>query len=308
MFLFYLLKRLLLALPVLLGLTVAVFAMQALTPGDPAVLLLGENASPRQIAALRTEMGFDQPLPVQYVHFLSRLVTQGSLGKSIRTGRPVLVELRERFPYTLELAITAVVLSTCLGVPLGVIAAIHRGRRLDLLTMAGAILGVSIPSFWLALLMMMLFGARLRLLPLAGAGDWRHLVMPALTLAVPSMAIKARLTRSAMLDVLHQDYVRTARAKGLAERLVIVRHVLRTAMLPVITVIGLQFGGLLGGAFIVETIFAWPGVGRLAVQAVTTRDFPIIQGTVLLVAVAFIVSNLVVDLTYELLDPRVHAQ
>jgi peptide/nickel transport system permease protein/oligopeptide transport system permease protein len=301
----FLIRRLALAVVVLVALTIAVFAMQAVTPGDPATLLLGENASPQQIAALRTELGLDQPLPAQYARFLIRLVTQRSLGNSIRTGRPVLVELSERLPYTLELALLAVALSSLVGIPMGVLAAVNRGRPADLASMAGAILGVSIPSFWLALLMMMLLGSRLRLLPLAGAGDWRNLIMPTLTLAFPALAVKARLTRSAVLEVLHNDYVRTARAKGLAERLVLGRHVLRTALLPVVTVIGLQFGGLLGGAFITETIFAWPGVGRLAVQAVSTRDFPIIQGTVLLVAMAYVVSNLVVDVAYAALDPRV---
>jgi peptide/nickel transport system permease protein/oligopeptide transport system permease protein len=301
----FVIRRIGLALPVLVALSIAVFAMQTLTPGDPATLLLGENASTQQIAALRSELGLDQPIPVQYARFVIRLATQGSLGNSIRTGRPVLVELAERLPYTLELALLAVALSTLVGVPVGVVAAVNRGRPTDLLSMAAAILGVSIPSFWLALLMMMLLGSKLRWLPLAGAGDWRNLVLPTLTLAIPALAIKARLTRSAMLEVLHNDYVRTARAKGLAERLVLSRHVLRTALLPVVTVIGLQFGGLLGGAFITETIFAWPGVGRLAVQAVSTRDFPIIQGTVLLVAVAYIVSNLVVDIAYAALDPRV---
>ncbi len=304
----FLFRRIVLAVPVLLGLTVVVFVMQVLTPGDPALLLLGDNASPQQVAALRRDLGLDQPLPVQYAHFVGRLVTQGTLGKSIRTGRPVLVELRDRLPYTVELALAAIVISTILGVPLGVIAAINRGRSADVFTMAGAILGVSVPGFWLALLMMMFLGVKLRLLPLAGAGDWRHLVMPALTLAIPSMAVKARLTRSAVLEVLHQDYVRTARAKGLAERFVIWRHILRTALLPVVTIVGLQFSGLLGGSFITESIFAWPGVGRLAVQAVTTRDFPIIQGTVLLVAVAYIVMNLVTDVAYAALDPRVRLQ
>lgn len=301
----YLLRRTALALLVLVALTAAVFAMQALTPGDPATLLLGDNASPQQVAALRAQLGLDQPLPVQYAHFIQRLVTEGSLGNSIRTGRPVLAELSERLPYTLELALLAVALSTLVGVPIGVLAAVNRGRPIDLVSMAGAIFGVSIPSFWLALLMMMLFGSKLKVLPLAGVSDWRSLVMPTLALAAPTLAIKARLTRSAVLEVLHNDYVRTARAKGLIERLVLTRHVLRTALLPVVTLIGLQFGGLLGGAFITETIFAWPGVGRLAVQAVSTRDFPIIQGTVLLVATAYVVSNLVVDVAYAALDPRV---
>ena len=301
----FLIRRVALALLVMVALTVAVFAMQALTPGDPAILLLGENASPQQIAALRSELGLDQPLAVQYLEFLKRLVTEGSLGNSIRTGRPVLVELSERLPYTLELALLAVTVSTIIGVPAGVLAAVNRGRPIDLLSMGGAILGVSIPSFWLALLMMMLLGSKLRWLPLAGVSDWRSLVMPTLTLAAPALAIKARLTRSAVLEVLHNEYVRTARAKGLAERLVLSRHVLRNALLPIVTVIGLQFGGLLGGAFITETIFSWPGVGRLAVQAVSTRDFPIIQGTVLLVACAYVMSNLVVDVAYAAFDPRV---
>lgn len=301
----YLLRRTALGLLVLVALTVAVFAMQEVTPGDPATLLLGDSASPQQVAALRAELGLDQPLPAQYVHFIQRLVTQGSLGNSIRTGRPVLTELNERLPYTLELALLAVALSTLVGVPIGVLAAVNRGRPVDLVSMAGAIFGVSIPSFWLALLMMMLFGSTLKVLPLAGVSDWRSLVMPSLTLAAPTLAIKARLTRSAVLEVLHNDYVRTARAKGLFERLVLTRHVLRTALLPIVTLIGLQFGGLLGGAFITETIFSWPGVGRLAVQAVSTRDFPIIQGTVLLVATAYVVSNLVVDVAYAALDPRV---
>jgi peptide/nickel transport system permease protein len=301
----FLIRRVALALLVMVALTVAVFAMQALTPGDPATLLLGDNASPQQIAALRSELGLDQPIPVQYAQFLRRLATEGSLGNSIRTGRPVLVELSERLPYTLALALLAIFVSTLIGVPIGVLAAVHRGRPVDLLSMAGAIFGVSMPSFWLALLMMMLLGSRLRWLPLAGVSDWRSLVMPTLTLAAPALAVKARLTRSAVLEVLHNDYVRTARAKGLAERFVISRHVLRTSLLPVVTIIGLQFGGLLGGAFITETIFAWPGVGRLAVQAVSARDFPIIQGTVLLVASAYVVSNLVVDIAYAGLDPRV---
>ena len=301
----FVVRRFALALPVLLFLTIAVFAMQAFTPGDPAALLLGDSASPEQIRALRRDMRLDQPLPLQYVFFLERLIGRGSLGDSIRTGRPVLAELSDRLPYTLVLALSAVCLSSLIGIPLGVVAAVNRGRRLDLLTMVGAVVGVSLPSFWLALLLMMGLGVGLRWLPIAGATDWRSLVLPSVTLAIPSVAIKARLTRSSVLEVLHLDHVRTARAKGLREQTVLTWHVLRPALLPVVTVIGLQFGALLGGAFITETIFAWPGVGRLAVQAIATRDFPIIQGTVLLVALAFIVSNLVVDLVYAWLDPRV---
>jgi len=301
----FVIRRVLLAIPVLFGLTITVFVMQSFTPGDPAALLLGDNAPPQQVLELRRELGLDQPLPMRYGLFLERLLTRGSLGNSIRTGRPVLTELADRLPYTLELALSAVALSTLVGVPLGVLAAVNRGRPLDLATMAGAVLGVSVPSFWLALLLLMLLGVALHWLPLAGAGDWRNLVLPTVTLAIPSLAIKARLTRSAVLEVLPLDHVRTARAKGLREQTVLLRHVLRAALLPVVTVVGLQFGSLLGGAFITETIFAWPGVGRLAVQAVATRDFPIIEGTVLLLGLAYILSNVVVDVAYAALDPRI---
>jgi len=300
----YVLRRLLLAVPVLFGVSFGVFVMVHLVPGDTAVVLAGDTASPQQIQEIRHELGLDQPLPVQYARFLERL-GHGSLGRSVRTGREVMIEIFDRFPYTLELALAAVVIATVVGVSLGVWAAVNKGGLVDQLTMGFASLGLSIPTFWIASLMIIVFSLTLRWLPVTGAGSWKHLVLPAAALSLQSAAIKVRITRSSMLEVLGQDYLRTARAKGLRERTVIVRHALKNALIPIITLIGLQFGGLLGGAFIIETIFGWPGLGQLAVQSIFVRDFPVIQGTVLLVAVAYFASNLVVDVLYAWLDPRI---
>lgn len=300
----FILQRLLLAIPVLLGVSIGVFLMLEFVPGDPATVLAGDNASVQTVEQIRRELGLDQSLPVQYTRFLDRLL-HGSLGKSIRTNREVTIEILDRFPYTLELALAAVILSTALGIALGVFAAIQRGRAADFLAMGIAMVGLSVPTFWIALLMILVFGLWLRWFPITGGGTWQQLVMPAVALSLHSAAVKARVTRSSMLEVMGQEYIRTARAKGLREQIVIWRHALKNAMIPVATLIGLQFGSLLGGAFIIETIFGWPGVGRLAVQAIFTRDFPVIQGTVLLVAVAYLLSNLVVDMVYAWLDPRI---
>jgi ABC-type dipeptide/oligopeptide/nickel transport system permease component len=300
----YVLRRLVLAVPVLFGVSIGVFLMITLVPGDPATVLAGDTAPPAQIELIRHELGLDQPLPIQYLDFLGRLM-HGSLGTSIRSGREVMTEILDRFPYTLELTLAAVLISTLLGVSTGVWAAVHRGRGADHIAMGLAIFGLSVPSFWTAILMIILFSLTLHWLPVAGAGTWQQLIMPALALSLPSAAVKARITRSSMLEVLGQEYLRTARAKGLRERAVIVRHALKNALIPITTLIGLQFGGLLGGAFIIETIFGWPGVGRLAVQSIFVRDFPVIQGTVFLVAVAYLAANLIVDVTYAWLDPRI---
>ncbi len=300
----YIARRIVLALPVLFGVSVGVFLMVAFIPGDPATVLAGDTASPDAIARIRSELGLDQPLPIQYLHYLERLA-HGSLGTSIRTHRDVTVEILDRLPFTLELAIAAVLLSTAVGIALGVFAAVNRGKAADLLTMGMAIVGLSVPTFWIALLGIMLFSLTLHWLPVTGASSVASLVLPAVSLSLHSAAVKARITRSSMLEVLGQEYLRTARAKGLGERALIVRHALKNALIPVTTIVGLQFGSLLGGAFIIETIFGWPGVGRLAVQSIFVRDFPVIQGTVLLVAVAYLVTNLVVDLLYAWLDPRI---
>ena len=301
----YVIRRLLLAVPVLLGVSLGVFLMADFVPGDPATVLAGDTASPDTIERIRRELSLDQPLPIRYARFLERLVLHGSLGESTRTHREVLVEITDRMPYTLELALGAVVLSTIVGVAVGVVTATHRGRRLDYAIMGAAVLALSIPTFWIALLMILLFSLQLHWLPVTGAGGWQHLIMPTVALALHSAAVKARITRSSMLEVLGQDYLRTARAKGLRERVVIVRHALKNALIPITTLIGLQFGSLLGGAFIIENIFGWPGIGRLAVQAVFNRDFPVVQGTVLLGAAIYFIANLVVDLLYAWLDPRI---
>jgi ABC-type dipeptide/oligopeptide/nickel transport system permease component len=301
----YIIQRLLLALPVLLGVSFGVFLMVQFVPGDPATVLAGDAASPQMIAALRQELGLDQPIPVQYLRFLERLVLHGSLGNSTRTQREVLIEIADRFPYTLLLTLSAVIVSTVVGVLLGIFAAINHGRAGDFVTMMLAVIGLSVPSFWIALLMIMLFALNLHWLPVTGAASWQNLIMPTVTLSLHSASVKARVARASMLEVMGQEYVRTARAKGLREKTVIVGHALKNALIPIVTLIGLQFGGLLGGAFITETIFGWPGVGRLAVQSIFNRDFPVIQGTVLLVAVAYLASNLIVDIVYGWLDPRI---
>ena len=300
----YILRRIVLAIPVLVGVSVLVFLMVALIPGDAATVLAGDTASPEAIARIRTELGLDEPLPVQYLGFVRRLA-HGDLGTSIRTHRDVTLEILDRLPYTLELAFAAVLLSTVVGVTTGVVAAVNRRRLPDLVVTGIAVLGLSVPTFLLALLGILFFSLTLHWLPVTGAASFASLILPAAALSAHSAAVKARITRSSMLEVLGQDYLRTARAKGLRERAVIWRHALRNALIPITTIIGLQFGGLLGGAFIIETIFGWPGVGRLAVQSIFDRDFPIIQGTVFLVAVAYLVTNLIVDVVYAWLDPRI---
>ncbi len=301
----YVLRRLVLAIPVLLGVSIGVFLMAELVPGDPATVLAGDTASAATIERIRTELGLDQPIAVQYARFLQRLVLHGSLGESTRTHREVLVEILDRLPYTLELALGAVLLSTVVGVGFGIVAAIYRGRGWDYGVTGVAAFALSIPSFLIALLLILFFSLQLRWLPVTGAGTWQHLVLPTVALALHSAAVKARITRSSMLEVLGQDYLRTARAKGLRERSVVMRHALKNALIPITTLIGLQFGSLLGGAFIIENIFGWPGIGRLAVQAVFNRDFPVVQGTVLLGAAIYFAANLVVDLLYAWLDPRI---
>jgi len=301
----YIINRLGQALIVLFGVSIAVAAMTQLVPGDPALAILGDNASPEAIATLREEMGLDDPFLVQYGRFVKRLVTEGSLGRSIRTNREVVDEIMDRLPYTLVLAFGAVAISTTIGIATGVLAAVRRGKPTDTIILVGTTLGLSVPSFWVALLMVLLFAVELGWLPVAGAGSWKHAVMPLIVLAIPSVATKSRLTRSAMLEALGQDYIRTARAKGLQQKSVIFTHALRNALLPVLTIIGLQFGALLGGAFITEVIFGWPGVGQLAVNSILQRDFPVVQGTVLLVTVAFVLTNLIVDLMYAWIDPRI---
>ncbi|HEX6547166.1 MAG TPA: ABC transporter permease [Candidatus Dormibacteraeota bacterium] len=300
----YLARRVLLAVPTLIGVATVIFMLVRLLPGDPARTIAGVLASPEDVERIRHQFGFDQPLYVQYVEFMSRLL-HGDLGISTRTGAPVTQEILGRLPYTAELAVISTVIAVGVGVTLGVIAATRRGSLLDLGISGLAVFGLSMPVYWLGLMLIILFAIQLHMLPAAGAQDPLGVILPSVTLAAFSMALVARQARSAMLEVLGQDYVRTARAKGAPRRSVLLKHALRNALLPVITVIGLQFGSLLGGAVLTETVFSWPGVGRLLVDSIFSRDYPVVQGVVLMLAVAFIGVNLLVDLIYAYVDPRI---
>lgn len=297
------------------GVLTVVFLALHITPGDPIDLLipadLPAGASQELALQLREKYGLDKPLHVQYGIYLRR-VASFDLGESIRTRRPVAESLLQRYPATIELAVFSLMLAMCMGIPLGIFAALNQNSVMDNVSMTTALLGVSLPNFWLGLLMMLLFSLRLGWLPPSGrvGGFWtfealRHLAMPALTMAIAATGILARLTRSAMLDVLRDDYIRTARAKGLSNRVVIYRHALKNALIPVVTVLGLQFGSLLAGAVISESIFAWPGVGRFMVLGITGNDFPVVQGGVLFISVTFVLVNLIVDVLYAFLDPRI---
>jgi peptide/nickel transport system permease protein/oligopeptide transport system permease protein len=303
--LIYLARRVLAVVPVLFGVTLAVFSMLFLVPGDPVKMMLAEFVTmPDQIERMRAELHLDEPIAMQYGRFVGGAV-RGDLGTSIRSRRPVATEIGENVGSTMLLAATAMVVAVAVGVPLGLIAALSRNSWLDVGSMAVALLGVSMPSFWLGLLLIFVFSLHLAWFPATGGGDLAHLVLPALTLGTIASAIIARLTRSSMLEVLGQDYVRTARAKGLAWWGVVVRHALKNALIPVITIFGLQFGNLLAGAVIVETVFSRPGLGRLIVGGILAKDFPLVQGTVLFIATAYVLINVLVDVAYAVVDPRI---
>ncbi|MDI6725647.1 MAG: ABC transporter permease [Smithellaceae bacterium] len=300
----YIIRRLLIMIPVLLGVSLIIFTMVRVIPGDPAIILAGPHANKEQVDQIRAQLGLDRHPVVQYFSFLGDLV-QGDLGRSTRTGLPVTREIMARLPNTVVLALTAITLASLLGVLTGIIAGVKQNSIFDHLSMMIALFGLSMPVFWLGLMLMLLFSIQLGWLPSVGADSWKHLILPAITLGANSTAIIARMTRSSMLEVIRLDYIRTARAKGLTEKLVIWRHALKNALIPVVTVIGLQTGTLLGGAVLTEIVFAWPGIGRLLVEAILSRDYPVVQGLVLLVAVIFIFINLIVDLLYSYLDPRI---
>ena len=307
----YVAGRLLQLIPLLWAVVTIVFILVRLVPGDPSLIMLGVEATDEQREAFRARLGLDQPLPVQYALYLGR-IAQGDLGRSIFYRRDVAALIGETLPATLELALASIVLAVVLAIPLGVVAAIKRGGILDWLSTMLAVGGAAIPSFWLGLMMILFFAVWFGWLPASGreGPPWtleglRHLVLPALTLGLALMASTTRLTRAAMLEVLNDDYIRTARAKGLPGRVVMVRHALVNALIPVVTNIGLQMGGLLGGALLIETVFAWPGLGRLGVDALLRRDFPLIQGVVVGTVAAFALVNLIIDLLYGVLDPRV---
>jgi ABC-type dipeptide/oligopeptide/nickel transport system permease component len=300
----YLARRLLLLLPVLFGVSLVVFGALRLIPGDPARLLAGDDATEDVVEGLRRRFGLDQPLPVQYLRWLGHVIS-GDLGTSFKSGRPVRVEIAARYGHTVVLTVVSVVLAIAIGIPAGLAAASRRGRLTDRVTMVAALLGVCLPGFWLGVMLQLLFSVRLGWLPTSGAGSWRHLVTPSFALAAFAVANFTRVTRASVLEVLDQDYVRTARSKGLAEGRTLFRHALRNALLPVVTVVGVEFGHLMAGTVIAETVFAYPGIGRFLVQAILSRDYPAVQGVVLVIALSYVLVNLVVDLAYAALDPRV---
>ncbi len=300
----FLLRRLLFIIPVLLGITLLLFFMLRMMPGDPARVQAGINASQEDVEMIRVQMGLDQPVHIQYVSFLKRLCIL-DLGVSSRTQNPVIQEVWARLPNTIHLAFWAILLASIFGIPAGIIAAIRPYSWIDYLVTIVSLLGVSLPVFWLGIMLMIIFAVTLNWLPAAGIGTWKHMVLPSVTLAAMVVALIARMTRSSMLEVLSQDYVITARSKGLKEKVVIVKHALKNALIPIVTVVGLQFGLLLGGTVLTETVFAWPGMGRLIVQSLQARDYPVIQGCILIFGLLFIMVNLLVDLTYAFVDPRI---
>jgi len=308
----YIMRRLLLLPVIALGVSILVFLVLHLVPGNPAQVIAGPDAPPATVKQIEHELGLDRPLPEQYWNYLNR-VLHGDLGRSLRSKRPVTSDIRDALPNTLVLAALAAVVTPLLAIPLGMLAATRQGTPADTAVTFFSTVGITMPVFAVGLLLIFFFGIRLGWLPISGIGNtlWspdglKHAILPAITLSLGSIAVVTRLSRSALLEVLNQDYIRTARAKGLRERSVILRHGFKNALLPVVTVYGLQIGGLLSGAVVTETVFAWPGIGRLALSAIQGRDFPVVQGVLLVVAAVFVLVNLLVDLLYALVDPRIH--
>jgi peptide/nickel transport system permease protein len=300
----YLGRRLAVSIVTLLGVTVIAFGLVQMLPGDPARTIAGLLATPDEVERIRERMGLDEPVHIQYAKFLGR-VAQGDLGTSARTRRPVTSEIGARLPKTIELAVVATIIGTVIGIFAGAVSARFRNRFLDHVISVGSVMGISMPVYWLGLLLILVFAVNLRWLPAAGADRPTSIILPAVTLGLFSIALVARMTRASMLEVLEQDYVRTAFAKGVPNRSVVYRHALRNAFIPVLTIIGIQFGTLLGGAVLTEFVFAWPGIGRLLVDSIFARDFPMVQGIILVFALMFIIVNLVVDILYSYVNPRI---
>jgi peptide/nickel transport system permease protein/oligopeptide transport system permease protein len=300
-------KRLLLAIPTILGVIFIVMLTIELVPGDPVELMLGEHATREAVEKVRTALGLDKPLITRYVLYVKNLA-RGDMGRSIRENREVTKEISDVWPATVELTLAAMLIAIVLGVSVGIISAVKPNSWFDNVNRVVSLLGLSMPVFWTGLVLIVIFSFWLRLFPIGGTGTLRHLILPAFTLSLPSIAMISRMTRSSLLEVLKEDYVRTAKAKGLSPRVVILRHALRNALIPIVTLSGLQTGQLMGGAILTETVFGWPGLGRLMVRAIFARDYILLQGAVLVFALAFVVINLLVDLSYSFLDPRVSTQ
>jgi peptide/nickel transport system permease protein len=300
----YLIRRLLLLGPILLGMLTVVFILIRVVPGDPVRLMVGFDVDQATVEGMRRQLGLDRPLPVQYVDYIATII-QGDFGRSLRSNREVSAEVARHFTNTVYLALLSICFATIIGMTLGMIAASKQGTVFDYATMMLAVLGVSAPSYYLGILVILLFSVTLGWFPAGGAGTFRHLILPAFTLAAASTAIVARLTRSSLLEVMKKDYVRTALAKGLRGRTVLVRHGLRNALIPIVTALGLEFGFMLGGAVLVEVVFSYPGIGRLLITSIAARDFPLVQGAVIVTAASFVFVNLLTDITYAFLDPKI---
>ncbi len=302
----YIIHRLLLVIPVFIGVSLIAFTIMKLTPGDPILNVLGmqPTGDPSFIAAMRSELGLDDPIYIQYGKFLWRVI-QGDLGRSIGSNKPVILLVSEALPKTLLLVVSSMLVAMAIGIPVGVVSSVKQRSALDHVTRMGSIFAASLPDFWLGLMLMMVFSYYLGLTPISGYGRPEHIILPAATLGIGLAGLITRLTRSSMLEVIRQDYIRAAKAKGMSERGVIFKHALRNALIPIVTVLGLQFGFLLAGAFFVEWVFAWPGIGRLAVQAIQQRDYPVVLGALLVTSIAYVLINIVVDIIYSYIDPRV---
>jgi peptide/nickel transport system permease protein len=300
----YIIKRLLLAIPTIFGVIFIVMLTIELVPGDPVELMLGEQATQEAVENVRTALGLDKPLLTRYLMYLKNL-TKGDMGRSIRENRLVSKEISDVWPATLKLTIAAIVIAISIGVTSGIFSAIKPNSYFDGTNRIISLFGLSMPVFWIGLVMIVVFAYWLRLLPIGGTGSWKHIILPAVTLSLPSVAMISRMTRSSLLEVLKEDYVRTARAKGVSEKVVILKHAFKNALIPIVTMSGLQLGQLMGGAILTETVFAWPGLGRLMIRAIFARDYILLQGAVLVFALAFVLINLIVDISYSFLDPRV---
>jgi ABC-type dipeptide/oligopeptide/nickel transport system permease component len=303
----FVVRRLVLTIPVLFGVATLVFSLIHLVPGDPAAAMLGESASPADLGDLRAKLGLDRPFLVQYGDFLTGLFV-GDLGTSFRYGTPVTGEILVRLGATAQLAVVSMIVAILIALPLGIVGALYRGRAIDQAAMTVSLAGIAMPNFWLGPLLAIVFSVQLGWLPVSGTGTWRHLVLPAATLGAALAAMTARMTRASLIDELGELYVLAARARGVSRLGAVLRHALRNSLIPVVTIVGLQLGSVLTGTIITETIFSWPGVGRLLIQAISFRDYPLVQGCILLIAVTYVAMNLVVDLMYAWLDPRIRYQ
>lgn len=300
----YIIKKLILMVPVVIGMTVIVFLLLHLSPGDPIDLIAGPRATPEVIENIRIRLGLDKPLIVQYFKFLMNLF-RGDLGVSILQQRPVTTIIKETLPVTLELGLASIIISFVVAVPLGIIAAVNRNTWKDYASMSGALIAMSVPTFWLGLLLIYFFAYKLRWFPVSGYGTWKHLVLPLMAISFTGVAVTARMVRSSMLEVIRQDYIRTARSKGLAEKAIIYGHALKNALIPVVTMLGLRIGWIIGGSVIIEIVFARPGLGRLMINAIYARDYPIVQGAMVVLTSSIIIGNMIADILYLIVDPRI---